>query len=229
LDEILGDGRSLTMTESAFSTRRDRQLSRVAIWLCAALVTASPATAGQFNDVLSIGDQAPVWTKLPGIDGREHSLADLAEKQIVVVVFTCNSCPIAVDYEDRIIAVAKEFAGPDGKVALVAINVNRIPEDSLEKMKERAEKKGFPFPYLYDESQQIARQYGANFTPEFFVLDRDRKVVYMGGLDDNSNPDKVTVSYLKPAIEAALAGRQLETTETVARGCRVRYARERRK
>ena len=200
----------------------------VAAWLSATLVTTTASLAGEFNDVLSIGDQAPAWNKLPGVDGQQHSLDDLKDKQVVVVVFTCNSCPVAVDYEDRIIAIAKEFAGANGKVALVAINVNRIKEDSLEKMKERSEKKGFPFPYLYDESQQIARAYGANFTPEFFVLDRDRKVVYMGGMDDNSNVDKVTVSYLKPAIEATLAGSKPATAETVARGCRVRYARERR-
>ncbi|MGD9645571.1 MAG: thioredoxin family protein [Pirellulales bacterium] len=214
---------------SIATTARTRRLSGAMTFLGAALLAASLASAGQFNEVLNIGDPAPSWSNLPGVDGREHSLADLADKQAVVVVFTCNSCPIAVDYEDRIIGVAKEFAGPDGKVAVVAINVNRIPEDSLEKMKERAEKKGFPFPYLYDASQQIARQYGANFTPEFFVLDRDRKVVYMGGMDDNSNPDKVTATYLKPAIEATLAGKAPEKTETPARGCRVRYARERRK
>lgn len=200
----------------------------VAAGLGAFFVSSALSRAGEFNDVLSIGDQAPAWTKLPGVDGRQHSLEDLKDKQVVVVVFTCNSCPIAIDYEDRIIAIAKEFASADGKVALVAINVNRIKEDSLEKMKERAEKKGFPFPYLFDESQQIARDYGANFTPEFFVLDRDRKIVYMGGMDDNSNVAKVTVSYLKPAIEATLAGNKPATAETVARGCRVRYARERR-
>ncbi|MBX9789414.1 MAG: thioredoxin family protein [Pirellulales bacterium] len=216
------------MIETTSLARRGRPYWVSSIWFYTALVTASLATAGQYNDVLNIGDPAPSWSKLPGVDGRDHSLADLADKQVVVVVFTCNSCPIAIDYEDRIIAIAKEFAGPDGKAALVAINVNRIKEDSLERMKERAEKKGFPFPYLYDESQQIARAYGANFTPEFFVLDRDRKIVYMGGMDDNSNPDMVTVTYLKPAIEATLAGNKPATTETVARGCRVRYARERR-
>jgi hypothetical protein len=95
-------------------------------------------------------------------------------------------------------------------------------------MRERAELKGFTFPYLFDESQKIGRAFGANFTPEFFVLDKNRKVVYMGGMDDNSDPTKVTVNYLDPAIEATVAGRTPETPETVARGCRVRYKRERR-
>ena len=101
----------------------------------------------------------------------------------MVVVFTCNSCPFAQEYEDRIIALAKAHAQD---VAFVAINVNRVAEDSLEKMQLRAKEKQFPYPYLYDQSQQIAKAYGATFTPEFFVLGPERKIVYMGGLDNNS-------------------------------------------
>ena len=193
------------------------------------LLLPSTARAGKYNDVLNIGDAAPVWTNLPGIDEKTHALDDLADKAVVVVVFTCNSCPIAVDYEDRIIALAKKYSAADSKVAVVAINVNNVEADKLPKMRERAELKGFNFPYLYDESQKIGREFGANFTPEFFVLNAERKIDYMGGMDDNSDPTKVTVNYLDPAIEAVLAGRQPETTETVARGCRVRYQRERRK
>ena len=136
----------------------------------------------------------------------------------MVVVFTCNSCPVAADYEDRIIAFAKRHATD---VAVVAINVNRIAEDSLPKMKERASEKHFPFVYLYDESQKIAKAYGATFTPEFFILDADRKIAYMGGMDDNSNPGEVKAEYLEPAITAVLAGEKPAKTETVARvaGC----------
>ncbi|REK10487.1 MAG: thioredoxin family protein [Planctomycetota bacterium] len=188
----------------------------------------SSAGAGKYNAVLDIGDPAPAWKDLEGVDGKRHSLSDLEEKEVVVVVFTCNSCPVAADYEDRILEFSKKFAGPDGKVGLVAINVNQIPEDRLPKMKERAEAKGFDFPYLYDESQQIGRDYGAAFTPEFFVLDQDRKVVYMGGMDDSSNSEMVENNYLVPAVEAALAGDTPETAEAPAIGCRVRYARQRR-
>ncbi len=182
------------------------------------------ALAGQFNSERDIGDIGPAWKDLPGVDGKNHSLSDISEP-VVVVVFTCNSCPIAVDYEDRIIALAKRHAG---KAAFVAINVNRVPEDSLPKMKERSDARQFPFLYLFDESQQIAKEYGAVFTPEFFVLDKDRKIVYMGGLDDNSDPSQVKNKYLEPAIEAALQGTAPTVAETVARGCRVRYAREKR-
>ena len=198
--------------------------------LVAALVLgfSYDAVAGEYNQVLSIGDRAPAWKDLPGVDDKKHSLAELDEKELVVVVFTCNSCPIATDYEDRIIEIAKQYGGPEGKVGLVAINVNRVEEDRLPKMKERAETKGFPFPYLYDESQKIAKEYGATFTPEFFVLDRDRKVAYMGGMDDSSKPAQVKQHYLKAAIESLLEGDVPETPETTAIGCRIRYSRDRR-
>lgn len=192
------------------------------------LLTA-PACAGKYNDVLSIGDAAPAWKDLEGVDGKKHSLADLADKDVVVVVFTCNSCPVAADYEDRILAFSKKYAGADSKVALVAINVNKVPEDLLPQMRERAESKGFDFPYLFDETQQIGREFGANFTPEFFVLDKDRKIAYMGGMDDSSLEETVKSNYLAPAVDAVLAGKVPETAEAPAIGCRVRYERQRRK
>ncbi len=188
------------------------------------LLFTCPVFAGEYNPTLNIGDAAPAWTDLPGTDGKPHSLADFKDKEAVVVAFTCNSCPVATDYEDRIIALAKKYAGPGGRVGLVAINVNKIEEDSLPRMKERAEAKGFTFPYVFDETQKIARDYGATFTPEFFVLDRQRKIAYMGGMDDNSNPAEVKTNYLDPAVDAVLAGMKPITAETVARGCMVRYA-----
>ncbi len=95
----------------------------------------------------------------------------------------------------------------------MAINVNKVPEDLLPQMRERAEAKGFDFPYLFDETQQIGRDFGANFTPEFFVLDKDRKIAYMGGMDDSSLEDMVKSNYLEPAVEAVLAGTAPETAE----------------
>jgi peroxiredoxin len=198
------------------------------LMVLSALIVAS-SRAGEFNVVLNIGDKAPAWVDLPGVDGKQHSLADLKDKEVVVVAFTCNSCPFAVDYEDRLIALAKKYAGPEGKVAVVAINVNKIPEDSFSKMQERAKAKAFPYPYLYDETQKIAREYGANFTPEFFVLTKDRRIAYMGGMDDNSNAQLVTKNFLEPAVEAALQGSRPSVAESPARGCRIRYVREREK
>lgn len=206
-------------------------MRRIAWTACAAamLLAASAAPAGEFNPVLSIGDAAPAWTDLPGADGNKHSLADLKDKQVVVVVFTCNSCPYAVDYEDRLVAFAKEHGGKDSPVALVAINVNRIEEDSLEAMTQRAKDKGFTFPYVFDESQNIAREYGATYTPEFFVLDAQRKIAYMGAMDDNADAMKVKERYIADAVAAVLAGKQPEKKETPAVGCGIRYERTRRR
>lgn len=198
----------------------------IAAFLIAAFLFGSPASAGKYNEVLSVGDAAPEWKGLPGTDGKTHSLAELADKPVVVVVFTCVSCPTAADYEDRINALAKK--DPEN-VAVVAICVNRVPEDSLEKLTERAAEKKFQFQYLYDESQAIARAYGAVFTPEFYVLDRDRNVIYMGAMDDATDPVQVKARYVDDAISSALKGTQPAMSETIARGCRVRYARERRK
>ena len=196
-------------------------LSLVAVFLTAG------ARAGEFNPVLSIGDSAPVWSDLPGTDGKRHSLADLADRELVVLVFTCNSCPSATDYEDRIITLAKKFAAHG--VEFVAVNVNKVPEDSFEEMTKRAEAKKFPFVYLFDETQQIAKDYGATFTPEFFVLDKSRKIAYMGGMDDSSYESMVTKRFLEPAIEAVLAGGKVDPTETTAIGCQIRYERTRRR
>ena len=196
-----------------------------AVLLATSFLATSRVQAGEFNTQLNVGDAAPAWNNLPGTDGKQHSLSDLQKKKIVVVVFTCNSCAVAADYEDRIVAFANEHAKD---VAVVAISVSKHPDDSLPKMKELAEKKKFPFAYLLDESQQIGKAYGAAYTPEFFVLGPDRKIIYMGAMDDSSIAASVKTNYLAPAIEAALAGSAPGTTETLARGCRIRYARERR-
>lgn len=193
------------------------------------LTLPSVVRAGEFNPVLNIGDKAPTWSELPGIDGKKHSLSDLKAKGVVVVVFTCNSCPYAVDYEHRLVALAKKRAGTDSKVALIAINVNKVPEDLPDEMAKRAKTKGFTFPYLFDESQEIAKKFGAGATPEFFVLNRDREVVYMGAMDDNPAAKKVTRRYVEEAIAAALEGKQPEVKETVPIGCRIRFERRRRK
>tara|TARA_B100000029_G_scaffold503161_1_gene579629 strand:- start:6 stop:644 length:639 start_codon:yes stop_codon:yes gene_type:complete len=191
------------------------------------LLLAAVMEAGEFNPVREIGDAAPAWSKLPGTDGQLHSLADLKDKDVVVVVFTCNSCPYAVDYEDRLIAFQKKYASHN--VALVAINVNKVPEDALPAMKKKARAKAFPFAYLFDESQKIAKDYGALFTPEFFVLNKQRKIVYMGSMDDNPELKKVKSHYLETAVERVLAGKKVTKAETIAFGCQIRFDKKRRK
>ena len=200
--------------------------SQILRTLAIALLVTTASEAGEFNKKRSIGDAAPAWKDLEGTDGTLHALADLKDKDAVVVVFTCNSCLIAVDYEDRIIAFAKKHAGPDSKIAVVAINVNTIKVDQLPKMKERAEKKKLPYAYLYDPSQEIAKAYGATYTPEFFVLNKERKIVYMGAFDDKTNAVDAKVNHVEAALLAIAAGNAVEKAETIARGCQIRFNRD---
>lgn len=192
-------------------------------WLGAALASlALIAEAGQFNKKLNIGDACPSFQNLEGVDGQKYSLGDFKAKDVLVIVITCNHCPIAQAYEDRIIQFCKKWCtGPDSKVALVAINVNNLEADKLPAMKIRAKERGFNFPYLYDPSQQIGRALGATVTPEFFVFNKERKLVYMGAMDDSNNNPKI--NYLDAAVEAALKGTDLAVKETRARGCTVKY------
>jgi len=190
---------------------------------------ASAVWAGKYNKQLNIGDPVPSWSNLEGADGKQHSLAEFKDKDVIVVCFTCNTCPYAVDYEDRLIALAKKFAADGNRCALVAINANKVKDDLLPAMQERAKAKGFNFPYLHDETQQVARSYGATYTPEFVVLNKERKVVYMGAMDDSPDGKNVTKRYVEEAVAAAIAGKQPEITETPAVGCAVRYVKERNK
>jgi peroxiredoxin len=192
------------------------------------LCSTTAAMAGEFNEVLSIGDAAPAWKSLPGTDGERHSLSDLDDRDVVVVVFSCVSCPTAVDYESRISELAERAAKPDSRIAVVVICVNKVPQDQLPALIKHQKQQKLAFHYLYDETQQVAKDFGAIFTPECFVLNRDRKVIYMGALDDSTDPAKVQQRYLDDAVAAGLKGEHPKTTEIIARGCRVRYARERR-
>ena len=194
----------------------------------AVTLVCSTVSAGEFNETLSIGDTSPVWEKLPGTDGKMHSLSDFKDKDAVVVVFTCASCPTAVDYEGRINDLSKKYGGPAGKVGVIAICVNRVAADRLDKLTERATKQQLAFPILYDESQKVAKDFGAIFTPEFYVLNKDRKIVYMGAMDDATDAAQVKKHFVEDALVAALKGQSPLVKETVARGCMVRYARERK-
>ncbi|HEY8503346.1 MAG TPA: redoxin family protein [Gemmataceae bacterium] len=197
---------------------------RFAVALVAGVLAfGGAAQAGKFNKVLSIGDKAPTYEGLAGTDDKQHSSKTDLTKDVAVICITCNHCPVAIAYEDRIIDFVKKYGD---KIDFVAINVNNTPADRLDKMKERAKEKGFNFTYLYDPSQKIASSLGASVTPEFFVLKKDGdayKVVYMGSLDDNQK--RPTKSYLADAVDAALAGKTPAVQETRAFGCGVQYER----
>ncbi len=188
----------------------------------------SVVEAGKYNSTVNIGDKMPAWRDLPGVDDKTHSLSDLDKYAVVVVVFTCNSCPYAVDYENRINQLAEKYQGSDSPVAVVAINANKIEADQLPAMKKRASERKFVFPYLYDETQQVAKSFGAVRTPEFFVLNRERQLVYTGAMDDNTKEDQVKTNYLQAAIDATMKGEAVATTETPPVGCGIRYVKERR-
>lgn len=171
-----------------------------------------------------VGDRAPDWSGIIGVDDKEHSLADYKKAGAIVLVFTCNHCPVAVAYEDRLVALQKDY-GPKG-VQLIAVNVNNIPSDRLDKMKQRAKAKEFNFPYIYDPSQRMGHDYGAKVTPHTFILDKDRKIAYRGAIDNNKKPDKADNHYVRDALDALLAGKKAPQAETKAFGCSIKYEKK---
>lgn len=172
---------------------------------------------------LEIGAVCPAFS-LPGTDDKTHSLADFGSDLFVVVV-SCNHCPYVIAYEPRLVALAKRYQ--EKGVAFAAVNANdatRYPDDGMEPMKARARERGFPFPYLRDDSQAFVRALGARFTPELYVFDRERKLRYHGRIDDNHRDEsKVTSKDLENALDALLAGKDPPVTETVAFGCSVKW------
>jgi peroxiredoxin len=170
---------------------------------------------------LVVGDVAPVFSGIIGIDDKRHGLADYKDAKLVVLVFTCNHCPVAQAYEDRLAALQKDYQ-PKG-VQVVAVNVNNLPDDRLDKMKERAKQKDFNFPYLYDPTQKIGHDYGATVTPHVFVLDRDRKLAYMGAIDDSQQAGAVAKHHLRDALDALLIGKRPPKEVTQQFGCGIKY------
>lgn len=186
-------------------------------------LSESPESATPTSQAPSepIGEPAPAFEGLTGVDDQKHSLKDYADAKAIAIVFTCNSCPVAVAYEDRLIALQNDYA--DKGVQLVAINVNNAERDRLPAMKERAEEKGFNFPYLYDPSQKVGRDYAATVTPHIFLLDEQRRLAYVGAIDDNQDEAKVTEQYLRDAIDSVLAGNTPETATAKPFGCGIKY------
>ena len=163
---------------------------------------------------------------LPGVDGRTHTLADYADAKVLALVQSCNHCPYVQAWEGRMNALQSEYG--DRGFRLVAVNSNdadHYPEDSFDAMRRRASARGFTFDYLYDEPQEVARRLGSSRTPEVFLFDEGRRLVYHGAIDDNRDERGVTRHYLRDAIEAVLAGREAEIAETPPVGCTVKWKR----
>ncbi len=180
-----------------------------------------------FAQGYQIGDKAKDFS-LKNIDGSMVSMADFDEAKGFVVIFTCNHCPYAIAWEDRIIELHQRYAAKGYPV--IAINPNDPevqPADSFEKMIERAKEKNFPFPYLFDEEQSVYPVYGATKTPHVYLLEKEGKdliVKYIGAIDDNyEDANAVSKTYLADAIEALLAGKAPNPAETKAIGCSIKF------
>lgn len=189
-------------------------------------------------ETLKLGATAPDFN-LPGVDGKKYTLENFSESKVLVVVFTCNHCPTAQAYEERINQIAKDYAKKG--VALIAISPND-PEavslaelgysdmnDSLIEMKYRARQMGFVFPYLYDgKDQKVSEAYGPRTTPHVFIFDSERKLRYVGRIDDSEKPGTAKVHDTRNAIEALLAGKPVPVKDTNTVGCSIKWSSKRK-
>jgi peroxiredoxin len=195
------------------------------------LALALPAAAGEFNAVVDIGAAMPAFSNLPATDGTKMSSTDLDE-DVVVLVFLANHCPWVQGMDADLVALVDELSGEN--VRFVGISPNRREDDRLPAMKVHAKKYGYNFPYLFDESQDIGRSLGATRTPEYFVFDKDRRLVYMGAIHDSParrgrdgeihyTRGTPTQHHLREALQATLAGQPVAVPETRAHGCSIEY------
>jgi peroxiredoxin len=204
-------------------------MRKFALSLAALALIASPALAGKYNKKVSVGDKAPTFSGLaastPKGEEASVSLQDLKE-DVVVLVFQANHCPAVIACEDRVNDLATSFKGKSVKVVGIAVSGKGTrSQDDIAAIKEKAKSdKGFSYTYAYDETMDTGRAYGVVATPTFFVLDKDRKIVYYGLMDDSvMSESKVSKTYVKDAVEAALSGKAPEVTETSAQGCGISY------
>jgi peroxiredoxin len=172
----------------------------------------------------SIAGKLPVFT-LPATDGASHSFPD--EGQATVVVFTCNHCPYALAWHDRLLDVARDYGDQGVRMFLVNPNdADRYPRDSFEAMRERVDADGgWPAPYLRDEAQEVARAYDAKTTPDVFVFDSDGVLRYRGAPDPDHMDESQNAGWLRAALDAVLGGRAPEPAETTPVGCSVKWKR----
>ena len=175
--------------------------------------------------MLPLGAAAPDFA-LPDTEGRIVRLADFDGAPALLVIFMCNHCPYVKHIADHLAQLAKEYQAKG--VAIVGINANDVqnyPDDSPEKMREEVKRRGYTFPYLYDETQEVAKAYHAACTPDFFLFDRERRLVYRGQLDDSrpSNGLPVTGKDLRAALDAVLAGRPVPSEQKPSLGCNIKW------
>ena len=187
------------------------------------MATTSPSP-NPLGEGLAVGDVAPDFN-LKNIDGSMVSLASYEEAKGFIVIFTCNTCPYAVMYEDRMIELHNKYVSQGYPIIAINPNDPSIKSgDSYEKMQERAEEKAFPFAYVFDDKQEIFPAYGATKTPHVYLLDKARTVQYIGAIDNNARDEEaVSTRYVEDAIEDLIAGKQPSVTFTKAIGCSIKY------
>lgn len=175
---------------------------------------------------LALGSTMPAGrTEMESVDGKKYSLDGLAGKNGTLVIFSCNHCPWAVKWESRITAIGNEYSKKGFGVIVVNSNDPAVAKgDDMDGMKARAEKLGMKFPYAMDGDSSVARAFGASKTPEVFLFDKDKKLVYWGAVDDNADDEKaVAKHYLKDALNAVEKGEKPATQETKALGCTIKF------
>lgn len=178
------------------------------------------------SNMMPLGTKAPNFNLSDTISGKNQSLQELKSDKATVVMFICNHCPFVKHVQTGLVKLANDYI-PKG-ISFVAISSNDVknyPDDSPERMKEVAKQLGFPFPYLYDESQEIARAYGAACTPDFYIFDKDLKCVYRGQMDDSrpSNEMPVTGKDIRAALDAILAGKSVSEDQKPSIGCNIKW------
>ena len=200
-----------------------KSLRVLAVLICFVSLTAFTITTDGGYD---IGDVATDFS-LENIDGKKVSLADYKTAKGFIVIFTCNTCPYAVAYEDRIVDLDKKYASKGYPVIAIMPNDTDVkPGDNMQAMKARAKAKGFTFPYLMDEGQKVYPQYGATKTPHVYILEKSTEgniVKYIGAIDDNyKDAAAVKTKYAENAVDALLAGKEIEQKTTRAIGCSIK-------
>lgn len=215
------NGYSLLKNSKKLFNQKFRKMKNLSLLIFSLFIGLSLMAGGY-----EVGDKATDF-KLKDVDGTYVSLSDYEDANGFIVIFTCNHCPYSVAYEDRIIEIDKKYKNKGYPV--IAINPNDpdlYPSDSYENMKVRAKEKGFTFPYLFDDGQEIYPQYGAKRTPHVFLLDKsgsDYIVKYIGAIDDNyADADAVEKPYLEDAIDALMAGNDPDPDFTKAIGCTIK-------
>jgi peroxiredoxin len=177
------------------------------------------------STMLPLGTQTPDFS-LPNVDGRTVSLSDFRDRKGLLVIFLCNHCPFVKHLRDALAAFGKEYQAKGlGIVGISSNDVANYPDDSPEKMKAEAAEAGYAFPYLYDESQTVAKAYKAACTPDFFLFDGDLSLVYRGQFDDSrpGNDKPVTGTDLRAACDAVLAGQPLPDEQKPSIGCNIKW------